>query len=148
MCWMRSGRRLIKKNAQLVCETPALRGRRVLLAEDVSVHAEIMMMALPMREMEADLAQNGRVAAEKFAGNESGYYDDVLMDMRMPETDGLEATRLIRAVERGRESHSDHHADGQRFRRECPAVNAGRAERAPEQASGALFKTRGGLRKA
>ena len=77
-----------------------LAGRKILLAEDVQVNAEIMMMVLQMREMEADLAVNGRIAVEKFAEHEPGYYDAILMDMRMPEMDGLEATQTIRAMDR------------------------------------------------
>ncbi|MBQ9262918.1 MAG: response regulator [Clostridia bacterium] len=77
-----------------------LTGRRLLLAEDVQVNAEIMMMVLKMRQIEADLAENGRIAVEKFAVHPAGYYDAILMDMRMPEMDGLEATQTIRAMER------------------------------------------------
>jgi CheY-like chemotaxis protein/two-component sensor histidine kinase len=85
-----------RKNESLVNNRADLKGRRVLLAEDVVVNAEIMVMVLSMREVEVDIAENGRIAVEKFLLNPEGYYDVILMDLRMPEMDGLEATKVIR----------------------------------------------------
>ena len=89
-----------RKNTRLIRETADLKGRRVLLAEDMPINAEIIMMVLSMREMEAEHAENGQVAVKLFAEHEPGYYDAILMDMRMPVMDGLEATRTIRTMNR------------------------------------------------
>ncbi|MBR4153510.1 MAG: response regulator [Selenomonadaceae bacterium] len=75
-----------------------LEGRTILVAEDMPVNAEIMMMILEMRGMISDHAENGKIAVEKFAASPPGFYDAVLMDIRMPVMDGLKATEAIREL--------------------------------------------------
>jgi len=89
-----------KKKSAAQSARADLHGRRILLAEDMTVNAEIMTMVLAMRDMEVDHAENGSIAVDLFSSHEPGYYDAILMDMRMPVMDGLEATKVIRAMGR------------------------------------------------
>ena len=77
-----------------------LEGRKILMAEDMPVNAEIMIMVLSMRGMTVEHAPNGQDAVNAFANSPLNHFDAVLMDIRMPIMDGLKATEAIRALDR------------------------------------------------
>ena len=95
-------RQAIKQKKALHSEVKKadLNGKRVLLAEDMTVNAEIMMKVLGMRSMLSEHAENGREAVDMFAESPLHYYDAILMDVRMPVLDGLGAAEEIRALDR------------------------------------------------
>ena len=77
-----------------------LAGCRVLMAEDVEQNAEILADLLDLEDIESEHAENGEIAVRMFSEHPAGYYDAILMDVRMPVMDGLMATKQIRAMER------------------------------------------------
>ncbi len=77
-----------------------LTGKRILLAEDIDLNWEVASAILSMTGVELERAVNGQECLDMFERSEIGYYDAVLMDIRMPVMDGYDATRAIKALER------------------------------------------------
>lgn len=74
-------------------------GKRILLAEDNDLNWEIAEDILAEEGFEVERAEDGKVCVDKLSGSEAGYYDAVLMDIRMPVMNGYEAAEAIRALD-------------------------------------------------
>ena len=78
----------------------SLEGLHFLAAEDNEINAEILSEILSMEGADCEIAQNGRLALERFGESKEGEFDAILMDVQMPVMNGYEATRAIRALRR------------------------------------------------
>ncbi len=77
-----------------------LKGKRILLAEDNELNWEVASELLSTLELELDWAENGEACVGKFKKSPAGYYDAIIMDVRMPVMDGYEAAAAIRELDR------------------------------------------------
>ena len=79
-------------------QTIDLSGRRILLAEDNELNWEVARELLSDLGVELDWAEDGQMCLDQFQKSPEGYYDAILMDIRMPHMGGYEATKAIRGL--------------------------------------------------
>ena len=89
-----------KEKAEAKEEKQDFNGFRLLIAEDNEINWEIAKELLEASGFYTEWAENGKLCHEMFMSHEPGYYDAILMDLRMPVMNGYEATKAIRSEER------------------------------------------------
>lgn len=77
-----------------------LHGKRILMAEDMIINAEMLKQMLSSSGVKSDIVENGQAVVDKFERSSRGYYAAILMDVRMPVMNGLEAAKAIRRLKR------------------------------------------------
>ena len=85
---------------QLPAQDIDMAGRRILLAEDNELNWEVASELLSDLGLELEWAEDGQICVDKFQKSAEGYYDAILMDIRMPHMTGYEATEAIRRLNR------------------------------------------------
>ena len=75
-------------------------GKNILLVEDNKRNAEVASELIGITGVNVELAENGRVAVERFMAHEPGYYGLIFMDIQLPVMNGYDAARCIRMLDR------------------------------------------------